>query len=662
MLKKIIGNEAGLPPAVASVVQDNKETFMLQAFRDHKRWLMFIAMVLIIPSFVVTGIYSYNRMTQADNSIATVGESAITPELFDQAKRQQLERLRQQMGEQFRAGMLDTPEARESLVRNLMDDAAVTQMVAKEHVGVSEQEAVALIKNADALKENGKFSPELYERFLQSQGKSDQQFVAEVRRDLAKEALLTGVTATYPVPSAVVEHLHKIITEEREVQTLIFNIDQYMGDVKVTPEEVKAYYDAHQAEFMADEHVTAQYVVLSPESFKASIKPNEEDVRSYYEQNKQRYGTAEERRASHILIEFGADKAASQKKAEEILAKAKADPASFAALAKENSVDAGSAVEGGDLSYFGRGMMVKPFEDAVFAAKKGDIVGPVESEFGWHVIYVTDVRPARVRDFNEVRSDIEAEYIDQMALREFSEKAEEFTNIVYEQADSLEPATQKFGLKLMTAEDVTRQGPADPELAPFFNEHVLENLYGTECLQEKRNSAAVEVGSNQLVAARVEKHFPKAVRPFDEVKGGIEDGLKLQKAGELAKAAGEKKLAELNKSKSLDGFSKAVWVSRQNLLGHPAQLVDRMVALPADTLPAYTGLQVDGGAYFIAYVNAAKVKAPTENELKSLSREFATIYGEADRRGYLSALRQELGEEILRPDFIKGENKEEGAE
>ena len=357
------------------------------------------------------------------------------------------------------------------------------------------------------------------------------------------------------------------------------------------------------------------------------------------------------------LPEIETDLAAGKRTLANILGKAKADPSSFAKLAKENSVDTGSAVEGGDLSFFGRGMMVKPFEDAVFSAKKGDIVGPVESDFGWHVIYVTDIHPARVRDFNEVRADIEAEYIDQMALREFSEKAEEFTNIVYEQADSLEPAAQKFGLKLMTAEDVTRQGPADPELA-----HVLENLYGSECLQEKRNSAAVEVGSNQLVAARVEKHFPKAVRPFDEVKGQIEDGLKLRKAGELAKAAGEKKVAEVRQSKSLDGFSKAVWVSRQNLLGHPAQLVDRMVALPADKLPAYTGMQVDGGAYFVAFVNAAKVKAPTENELKSLSREFTTIYGEADRRGYLSALRQELGEEILRPDFIKGENKGEDAE
>ena len=632
---------------------------MLQAFRDHKRWLMFIAMVLIIPSFVVTGIYSYNHMTQADNSIAKVGEDSITPEMFDRAKREQLERLRQQMGEQFRAGMLDTPEAREAILRSLMDESAVSQMVAKEHVAVSEAEAVALIKNADALKENGKFSPALYERFLQSQGKSDQQFVAEIRRDLSKETLLTGVTATYPVPPAVVEHLHKIITEEREIQTMVFNVDQYLGDVKVTPEEVKAYYDGHQKEFLAEEHLSTEYVTLSPDDFKANIKPNEEEIRGYYEQNKGNYTMPEERRAAHILIDFGTDKAAAKKKAEEIAAKAKANPADFAKLAAENSVDVGSASQGGDLGFFGRGMMVKPFEDAVFAAKKGDIVGPVESEFGWHIISLTDVQPQHLRSFDEVRSDIEAEYIGQMALREFSEKAEDFTNIVYEQADSLEPVAKKFGLQIHKADDITRAGTTDPELAPFFNEHVVEYLFGDECLKEKRNSSAVEIGSNKLVAARVVKHFPTAVRPFDEVKEQIRDGLKLRKAAELAKAAGEKKLAEVRDSKSLDGFGTPVWVSRQHLLGHPAELVDRLVALPADKLPAYTGMQVEGGAYILGFVKATKVKTPTKEELASLTREFATIYGEADRRGYLSALRAELGEEMLQPKFIEGDKQAE---
>ena len=632
---------------------------MLQAFRDHKRWLMFIAMVLIIPSFVVTGIYSYNHMTQADNSIAKVGEVSITPEMFDRAKREQLERYRQQMGDQFRAGMLDTPEAREAILRMLMDEAAVSQMVAKEHVDVSEAQAVALIKNADALKKDGKFSPELYERFLQSQGKSDQQFVAEIRRDLSKETLLTGVTATYPVPPAVVEHLHKIITEQREVQTMVFNVDQYMGDVKVTPEEVRAYYDQHQKEFLAEEHLTAEYVVLSPDDFKAGIKPNEEEIRGYYEQNKNNFTTPEERRASHILIAFGDDKAASKKKAEDVLAKAKANPADFAKLATEFSSDPGSAAQGGDLDYFGRGMMVKPFEDATFTAKKGDIVGPVESDFGWHIIYVTDIRPSAVRPFEAVRSDIEAEYIGQMALREFSEKAEDFTNIVYEQADSLEPVAKKFGLTIHKADNVTRAGVTDEALKGLFNEHMIDNLYGDECLKEKRNSSAVEVGSNKLVAARVVKHFPTAVRPFDDVKAEIADGMKLRKAAELAKAAGEKKLAEVRASKSLDGFSAPVWVSRQRTLGHPAELVDRMVALPADKLPAYTGMAVEGGAYIIGFVKGTKVQTPKPEELKSLAREFATIYGEADRRGYLSALRTELGEEMLQPKFIEGESQPE---
>ena len=632
---------------------------MLQAFRNHKRWLMFIAMVLIIPSFVVTGIYSYNRMTQADNSIAKVGEVSISPEMFDRAKREQLERLRQQMGDQFRAGMLDSPEGREAILRSLLDDAAVSQTVAKNWISVSEAQAVALIKNADALKEDGKFSPELYQRFLQSQGKSDQQFVYEIRQDLAKETLLTGVTATYPVPAAVVENLHRILTEEREVQTVIFNVDGYLPKVDVKPEEVKAFYDSHQSDFMADEHVNVEYVTFSPDDFKSQVKVSDEDVRGYYEQNKNRWNVPEERRASHILIAFGEDKAASQKKAEEVLAAAKAKPEDFGRLAAENSTDAGSAADGGDLSWFGRGVMVKPFEDAVFAAKKGDIVGPVESEFGWHIIQVTDVRNTHVRPFEEVRAEIEAEYVSQMAMRAFAEKAEDFTNTIYEQADSLQPAADKFGLKIKTADGITRQPSADPELRRLFNDHMLDSLYGDEALKEKRNTSAIEVGPNMLVAARVVKHVPTAVRPFDDVKSSIENGLRLEKASALAKADGEKKLAEVRASKSTDGFSTPVWVSRQRTLGHPAELVDRMVAVPADKLPAYTGMSVKGGAYIVAFVKGNKVKTPTDGEINSLTREFATIYGEADRRGYLSALRQELGEEMLQKNFIAGTKKDE---
>lgn len=632
---------------------------MLQLFRTHKRWLMFIAMVLIIPSFVVTGIYSYSRMSNDDNAIARVGDVPILPEQFDMAQRQQLQNLQQQLGDAFRPNMLDNAESRAAILRSMMDDSAVAQTVAKEYVNVSEAEAIALIKNADALKENGQFSPELYENFLRSQGKSDQQFVYELRQDLAKNTLLTGVAATHPVPKAIVQDLYDILTEEREVRTMIFNVGDYYDEAQVSDEEVSAYYDSHKDNFYSPEHLKIEYVVLSPEAFKKDLKPNEEEVKVYYEQNQSRWSVPEDRRASHILIEFGDDKAAALKKAEDLLAQVKADPSKFAELAKANSADTGSANDGGDLSYFGKGIMVKPFEDAVFSAKKGDIVGPVESDFGYHIIYVTDVRDQHVKKFEDVRGEIEREYIEQMALRAFSEAADEFTNLVYEQSDTLVPVAEKFGIPVETAENVTREGVQDPALARLINERVVEYLFGEEALQEKRNTSAVEVSSNTLVSARVVEHYPTALLPLEEVKARITETLKTEKATAMAKAEGEKKLAEVRESKSLDGFSEPIWVSRQNTKGQPEVLVNREIAIPSANLPAFTGVSVPGGAYIVGYVSQRRTKEAKPEEITALRREISSIYGEADRRAYLAALKTVLKSEILKPQFIEGTRNDE---
>lgn len=629
---------------------------MLQAFREHKRWLMFIAMVLIIPSFVVTGIYSYNRMSQSDNAIVQVGEAKITPEQFDLAKREQLERLRQQMGESFRANILDNEQAREDILRMLMDDSAITQTVAKNHVMVSEAEAVALIKNADALKQDGKFSPELYEQFLRSQGKSDQQFVAQVQRDLEKEVLIAGVSNAYPVPKALVEQMHEILTNERQVRTLTINAADFLNSVNVSDDEVKAYYSAHLSEFLSPEHIKAEYIVLSPENFKDQ-KANPEDIKAYYEQNKNRWSIPEQRRASHILIEFGDDKAAALKKAEGILAEVKADPSKFAAVAEKESQDPGSASQGGDLSFFGKGVMTKAFEDAVFNAKKGDIVGPVETEFGYHIIYVTDIQAGSVEPFEAVKPEIEREYAEQMAIRAFSERADEFTNMVYEQSDSLEPTAQKFGLKVETVDFVTRNGVTDPELGRIINDRVAEALFGSECLKEKRNSNAIEVQSNTLVAARVVEYYPEKERALDDVKSIIGEKLRSQKAAEKAFEAGKAKLAELQNSKSLEGFTDEVWVSRQNQQGQETALINAELALESAKLPAYTGATLANGSYAIAYVEAARTHQANEAELRGLARELGSIYGEADRAGYLEALKEAIGTKVLRPDFVKGEEK-----
>lgn len=631
---------------------------MLQAFREHKRWLMVIAMVFIIPSFVVTGIYSYNRMTSSDNSIVTVGKIAITPEMFDMAKREQLERLRQQMGESFHASLLDTPQAREDILRMLMDDSAITQVVANTHIGVSQAEAIALIKNADALKRDGQFSPELYEQFLRSQGKSDQQFVAELQRDLAKQLLVAGVSATYPVPKALVEQMYEILTEEREVRTSVVQASDFFEKVNVSDDEVKAYYDSHSKEFLSPEHVSAQYLVLTPDNFIGESAPNAEDIRAYYEQNAQRWTVPEERRASHILIEFGDDKEASRKKAEAILEQVKADPSQFAAIAEKESADPGSAAQGGDLSFFGKGVMTKAFEDAVFAAQKGDIIGPVETEFGWHVIEITDIHEASVQPFEAVKEEIEHEYASQQAIRAFSEHADEFINLAYEQSDSLEPAAAKFGLKIETADFVTRTGVTDPELSQIITDHVAEALFSSEALREKRNTSAIEVSGNRLVTARVTEYFPEATRPLDEVKGFITERLKVQKASAMALEAGRAKLAEAEKAGSTEGFSDALWISRRNPQNQETSVINAALAIPSAKLPAYASAVLSDGSVSVIRVENAKKHAAQPAEIAGISRELSSIYGEADRRGYLEALEHTLGVEVKRPDFVKGEERE----
>ena len=624
---------------------------------------MLIATVLIIPSFVVTGIYSYNRMNQADNAIAKVGEVSITPEQFDYAKRGQLERLRQTLGENFRANMLESPEAREDILRALIDDAALMQTAAAEYVAVSEAEAIAFIKSAAGLQKDGKFSPELYQQFLLGQGKSDQQFVAEIQRDLSKEALVAGVAGTYPIPKAIVQQMHDILTEARFVRTMTFRATDHLDEVSVSDEEAKAYYDAHQKEFLSTEHIKAQYVVLSPENFR-NVKINPEEIRNYYEQNLNRWTAPEERRASHILIDFGSDKAAALKKAEAVLAEVKADPKRFAELAKQESADTGSAEQGGDLDFFGRGIMTKPFEDAVFAAKKGDIVGPVETEFGYHVIYVTDVAPSKPMPFDEVKAQIEREYVEQMSIREFSEHADEFTNIVYEQSESLEPVAEKFGLKIETVDNVTREGVKDPALARIINEHVVESLYGAECLKEKRNSSAIEASANVLVAARVLEYHPTEELAFETVKSRIVQKLRLEKASEEARKAGEAKLAELKGAKDASqGFSEPLWVSRQNPQGQAEAVLNAELAVDAAKLPVVIGTRTAQGNYVLSRVEESRRRPASDIEMRSLTQELSSIYGEADRYGYLEAIERKLDTQIVNPKFLSGEdaNGEESA-
>lgn len=624
---------------------------MLQAFRTHKRWMMFIAMIFIIPSFVVTGIYSYNRMSDSENDLATVGDTSITMMDFDNAKRQYLDNFRRQMGQSFKPNMLDTAEARASILAALISDRAISLEIASEYMNVGEADAINLVKQAPAFQRDGKFSTEAYQQFLNSMGKSDEQFVLELRRDLTRQMLLSAVSQTTQASNTVAQRIHDLLTEERTIRTFEIKPTAFLKSVSVTDAEAQSYYDQNKSLFAVPESVDIEYVVLSPESYK-NIKASEDDIKTFYEQNLQRFSTPEERRASHILIAVNNEKtdADAKKEADEIYKQLQADPSKFAQLAKSKSADPGSARQGGDLGFFHKGMMVPEFDNAVFSGKKGDLVAPVKTQFGYHIIKIVDVKAAQAKPLKEVRGEIEALYQQQAAIRAFAEDAENFSNMVYEQSESLQPVAERFGLKIQTVKNVTRDFEDQ-----LINPNVIEALYGFDVLEDKRNSNAIEVASNTLLSARVTAHHKQTVKTFDEVKGDIVATLKNQKATEAARAQGSADIEKLLDKKSASAkFGDKTVISRERPGAYAYEVVTAALRPEANKLPTYTGVQTQDGSYFVIEVQSSKKIEASPEQLAMRKAELAQLYSNPEQAAFISGLETKFGTQILKDEYKPG--------
>ena len=628
---------------------------MFDYIRKHTRVLFFFLMVLIIPSFVFFGIDGYRRQGEGGNvTVAEVAGNAITQAQWDAAHRTQVERIRRQMPN-IDAAVLDTPAFKRQSLEALVREQVLLAAADKLHLTTTDERMLRLFRADPQFEFLRNPDGSVNAAVLAAQGLSSEGFAERLRQDMSVGQVMTGVSATAVAPAAAAATAFDALFQRREVQLLRFDTKEYAKALAPTDAELQAFHadPKNAAEFQAPERADIEYVVLDLDALKKRVTIAEGDLRSYYEQNIARYSTPEERRASHILIKADAkapaeERAKARARAEALLAELKANPAAFAELARKNSDDPGSAANGGDLDYFSRGAMVKPFETAAFALEAGAVSGVVESDFGFHIIKLTGVRGGDKRSFETVRSEIETEVRRSQAEKKFAELASEFNNIVYEQADSLKPAADKFGLTVQRAQNVTRA--VSPEATgPLASQKFHEALFAPDTLRNKRNTDAIETAPSQLVAGRVTQYNPSRLLPFAEVRDRVRERVVAQQAAELARKNGEARLKALKDAPQSALTDAKREVSRAHSEGLSPKLVEAILAAPAAALPAHVGVDLGREGYVVARVLRVVGRDPVAADPVAARAQYEKALAEAETQAYYESLKKRFKVEIKLP-------------
>ena len=605
-------------------------------FVQEKKRLVQVILALVILPFALWGVSSYRSTSGGADALATVDGEKITQQEFDNAMRQQQDRMRQILGANYNQAMFEQPEIKQSILNSLVNQRLLILKAHAAGLTVSDDQLAQIIAGIGAFQKDGHFDKQQYEAVLARQNMSPMMFEARVRQQLSVNQLTDGFNQNGYASNTVADNLIRLNEQQRVVSVARIAPDAFMKQARVDDAAVKDYYEKNQAEFKVPERARVEYVELSSADLLPQINVSDDEIRKYYEGNKAQFGTQEQRDAAHILISVAAQASAAEKqaaraKAERILKEAKKSPQKFAELARKYSEDPGSASHGGDLGFFNRGMMVKPFDDAVFSLKPGEISGLVQSDFGFHIIKLLAIKPAHVKPLAEVKSSIVQQIKQQKADDKFAELADKFSNTVYEQSDSLKPAAELVGVTIKQSGWLDK---GEPGALPW-NDKALQAVFSDDVLKDKRNSAAVEIAPNTLLAVRLLAYKPASTRSLAEVAPVIRKRLLRQQAEEQAVKQGQKALAQLQQGKKAGlHWEKNQAVTRASHNGMEPELARLVFQANTDKLPVYVGTEsMRGDGYLLARVEAVKPVGAID---------------EAKRARYEEQLRKMTGEELLK--------------
>ncbi len=632
---------------------------MLHFIRERAQgWVAWFIVGLITIPFALWGVNSYLN-GPSEVVVAKVNGEAISQSEYQTALQQYRDRMRSVLEENYDPALFESPTVKQQVLDRLIVQKLLFMVGLDSGLRVTDAALRQIIVNTPAFQKDGKFNREQYELLLRRAGLTPARYEAQLKRDTIIGQLTQPVQrAAFTTPFEI-NQVIRLEKQMREIAYGVIDATAYRNQVSVSDNDVQDYYKTHAAEFMAPERVSVDYIKLSVADLAKNVKVDEQALHDFYANNQDMFVGPPQRRASHILIE--GDEKTALKKISEIKQKLAAGE-DFAKLAKAYSHDAGSAANGGDLGYFQRGVMDSAFDKAVFAIKEvGQVVGPIKTEFGYHLIKLTGIKPGAGQSFSEARSEVEQRYRLQKAEDEFYDKADKLADLSYENPDSLDVAAQELGLSIQTTEAFPRTG-GTTDLTK--NKKFLDAAFSEDVLANDLNSAVVELDKSDLVVLHKHTHIPAKQLPLDAVAPAIKEQLKFKKAVELAKKEGEKRLAKLKAGEPGDViFGKDKWQDKQLYSRHSKgvsqQILQHAFAMPRPKAhDVFEGFTAANGNYIVlqlsAVLDGGRADNPnkaTKDEIEAIQNHLERNNGETELQALIDTIKQQADIEIFQQNL-----------
>lgn len=602
---------------------------------------------LIILSFALAGVGSYLN-GPARTAPATVNGNDISAPALENAYRNERARMESQMGEafnqlaanpdymkQFRRGVLD----------RLIDQALIDDKARSLGLRVSDEQIKQAIVAMPEFAENGKFSNDRYLQLIRRAGMTPEMFRDSLRQDMVRQQLMGAVLGSEFALKGEAEQLDRLYNQTRDLRLIRLAASAYVDGIEVSDAEVEQFYKANSARFMNDETVKVDYLLLDAANLGKNIKVTEQDAQDYYDQHQDLFQRPERRQVAHILIPFGKDEKAAEQKAEAVLAKAKAGD-DFAALAKADSSDTFSAKKGGELDWFEKGVMDPAFEKAAFAlAKAGDLSAVVKSPFGFHIIKLLAVEPAKTKPFVDVMSDTIARLQSEKAKEQFFAEQQKMADSSFENPDSLDLTAEAMGLQVQSTGYFSQ---ADAP-APLNDPKVLSVAFSEQLRDDNTNSDVIELADGMALVLHIMGHQPKAAKPLAEVKEQVITAIKHDKASEVARGKAQGLLDKLKAGENVQADLTALGLKVDTHTGVSrfAQEMDQNLVTQAFRMPHPTDgkpsvelvTEANGDRVVVALDKVNVIKEPSQM-VSLLQGQLGQGKAQADYKSLIDELRK----------------------